>query len=64
MRICPEHHALKTYGGWRIDGEPGRWKWVAPANPKSAGAVTRARKLAATKAKAGIMGNRNKPRRT
>jgi hypothetical protein len=51
-RLCAEHHALKTYGGWRIEGGPGNWKWVAPENPKSAGAISRARKLATAKAKA------------
>jgi len=70
VRLCPEHHALKTYGGWRIQGEPGNWKWVAPAQPKSAGAISRARKLAAAKAKARAKANvhvtegRNPPRRT
>jgi len=52
VRLCPEHHALKTYGGWKIEGEPGHWKWIAPAHPKSAGAISRARKVAAAKAKA------------
>ena len=51
VRLCPEHHALKTYGGWRIEGGPGTWKWIAPADPKSAGFIARARKLAAAKAK-------------
>jgi hypothetical protein len=65
----PEHHALKTYGGWRIEGEPGNWKWVAPARPKSAGAISRARKLAAAKAKATkdkakATKDRNDPRQT
>jgi hypothetical protein len=60
VRLCPEHHVLKTYGGWTIEGRPGDWKWVAPARPKSAGAISRARKLAAAKAKAKV----NSPRRT
>jgi hypothetical protein len=69
VRLCPEHHALKTYGGWRIEGEPGNWKWVAPAHPKSGGAVARARKLAAAKAKAkttkaSVTKDRNSPRQT
>jgi hypothetical protein len=69
VRLCPEHHALKTYGGWRIEGEPGNWKWVAPAHPKSGGAIARARKLAAAKAKAkmtkaNVAKDRNSPRRT
>jgi hypothetical protein len=62
VRLCPEHHALKTHSGWRIEGKPGEWKWIAPAHPKSAGAISRARKLAAAKAKA--TRDRNKPRRT
>jgi hypothetical protein len=62
VRLCPEHHALKTHGGWRIEGKPGAWKWIAPARPKSAGAISRARKVAAAKAKA--TRERNKPRRT
>lgn len=64
MRLCPEHHALKTYGGWRIEGGPGNWKWVAPARPKSAGAIARASKLATAKAKANVIKDRNKLRRT
>jgi hypothetical protein len=59
-RLCPEHHDLKTYGGWRLEGAPGRWKWVAPAHPKSARYIARARQLAAAKAKA----KRNQPRQT
>jgi hypothetical protein len=59
-RLCPEHHALKTYGGWRLEGGPGHWDWIAPLHPKSAGFIARARQLAAAKAKA----KRNNPRRT
>jgi hypothetical protein len=62
VRLCPEHHALKTHSGWRIEGKPGEWKWIAPEHPKSAGAISRARKLAAVKAKAAE--ERNTPRRT
>ena len=51
-RLCPEHHALKTYGGWRLEGGPGHWDWIAPAHPKSAGYITRARRLAAAKGRA------------
>jgi hypothetical protein len=57
-RLCSQHHALKTYGGWRLTGRPGRWGWKAPANPPSAGFIVRARRLAATKA------THNRPRRT
>jgi hypothetical protein len=48
--LCPEHHALKTHGGWRLQGKPGSWKWIAPAHPKSAQYIARARRLAAAKA--------------
>jgi hypothetical protein len=51
-RLCPEHHDLKTYGGWRLEGAPGRWRWIAPAHPKSARYIAGARKLAAAKAAA------------
>jgi hypothetical protein len=72
VRLCPQHHSLKTYGGWRIEGEPGNWRWVAPENPKSAGALSRARKVATAKAKAkaeakseeNVQKDRNDPRRT
>jgi hypothetical protein len=52
VRLCPEHHDLKTHGGWRIEGGPGRWRWIAPENPPSAGFIKRAGKVAAAKAKA------------
>jgi hypothetical protein len=52
VRLCPEHHAMKTYGGWRLEGSPGDWKWIGPAHPKSARAIAKARKVAAAKAKA------------
>ena len=52
VRLCPDCHALKTFGGWRLEGKPGKWKWIAPARPKSAQYITRARKLAAAKANA------------
>lgn len=59
-RLCPEHHDLKTYGGWRLLGGPGKWRWIAPQHPKSAQYIARARKLAAARANA----TRNRPRRT
>ena len=49
-RLCPEHHDLKTYGGWRLEGGPGQWAWVPPKRPPSAGYIKRARKLAAARA--------------
>jgi hypothetical protein len=59
-RLCPEHHDLKTHGGWRLVGGPGHWGWIAPAQPKSAHYIARAKKLAAAKAKA----KRNRPSQT
>jgi len=32
-RICPHHHFLKTYEGWRVVGEPGNWDLVPPDDP-------------------------------
>jgi hypothetical protein len=64
VRMCPEHHALKTFGGWRLEGTPGNFRWVAPAHPKSEGAISRARKLAVAKAAAGVTTDRNRLRRT
>jgi hypothetical protein len=52
VRLCPAHHALKTYGACAVRGAPGGWNWLNPEHPKSAGYVTRARRLAAAKAKA------------
>jgi hypothetical protein len=63
VRLCPQCHDLKTYGGWRLEGEPGAWKWIAPAHPKSAGYIARARKLAAAKGRARAARQRNFPRR-
>jgi hypothetical protein len=60
VRLCPEHHDLKTHGGWRLEGEPGTFKWVAPLHPKSAQEIARARKLAAAKGNA----QRDRPLRT
>jgi len=61
-RLCPEHHDLKTHGGWRLVGGPGHWDWIPPAHPKSANYIARARKMAAAKAKA--QAKRNLPRQT
>ena len=57
-RLCPAHHDMKSSGGWKIVGRPGRWKWVAPEKPPTAGRIARSRRLSAAKAK------RNLPRRT
>ena len=64
VRLCPDCHALKTFGGWRLEGEPGNWKWIAPAHPKSAQFIARARKLAAAKGKVFVQKDRNRPRQT
>ena len=29
-RLCRYHHAMKTYRGWRLEGEPGSWRWLRP----------------------------------
>lgn len=60
VRLCPEHHDLKTYGGFRIEGGPGDWQWIAPEHPRSARYIALARRLAAAKGKA----KRNDPRQT
>jgi hypothetical protein len=50
-RICPAHHAMKTYGNWTLSGSVGKWKWTPPARPLSAGAISRTRRVATAKAK-------------
>jgi hypothetical protein len=47
--LCSGHHDMKTYGGWKIAGGPGRWKWVPPKDPPSAGRIARARRVAAAR---------------
>ena len=29
-RVCPYHHDLKTYFGWKVAGAPGTWELVPP----------------------------------
>ena len=29
-RLCTYHHRLKSVSGYRIEGGPGAWRWVAP----------------------------------
>jgi hypothetical protein len=29
-RCCRYHHRLKTHKGWRLEGGPGRWRWLSP----------------------------------
>jgi hypothetical protein len=55
-RLCVYHHDLKTHGGWRLEGKPGAWRWVAPARPRSAGYIARAKRLAAIKGRAQTSG--------
>ncbi|HWE67858.1 MAG TPA: HNH endonuclease signature motif containing protein [Acidimicrobiales bacterium] len=52
VRLCPPHHAMKTYGGWRLIGPTGRKRWVPPAQPLSAQQINRARKVEAARGKA------------
>ena len=66
VRLCPSCHRLKTDGGWRLEGRPGAWKWVAPAKPPSAAQMARVRKVAVAKgkAKAFVKKDPSGPRRT
>jgi hypothetical protein len=57
-RLCGPHHAMKTHGGWRLQGNAGAWKWAPPLHPPSAGRIARAGKVAVAKA------NRNTPRQS
>ena len=52
VRLCPAHHDMKTNGGWKIVGAHGRWKWVPPQKPPTAGRIARRRRLSAARAKA------------
>jgi hypothetical protein len=31
-RLCRWHHYMKTHCGYEITGEPGSWRWNAPAS--------------------------------
>jgi hypothetical protein len=57
-RLCAAHHDMKTNGGWKLGGGPGRWTWNPPPKPPSAGRISRNRRLTAAKAR------RDKPLRT
>ena len=46
-RLCPEHHDMKTHGGWKLVRAKDRWRWLAPEHPPSAGRIARERRLAA-----------------
>ncbi len=30
---CRWHHYMRTYKGWRLEGEPGAWRWAGPDPP-------------------------------
>ncbi len=66
VRLCSSCHKLKTDGGWRLEGRPGAWKWVAPPKPPSARQMDRVRKVAVAKAKAKAFAKKDPsgPRRT
>jgi hypothetical protein len=64
VRLCPECHKLKTDGGWRLEGRPGAWQWVAPAKPPSAQQMARIRKVAVAKSKTFVKKDPSGPRRT
>jgi hypothetical protein len=57
-RLCAPHHRMKTDGGWRLEGRPGQWEWVAPTRPPTAGRMGRTRKVTMARAA------RNQPRLT
>jgi hypothetical protein len=48
-RLCPEHHDMKTHGGWKLVRAKDRWRWLPPDNPPSAERIARARRLAAVR---------------
>jgi hypothetical protein len=39
-RLCRWHHYLRTYRGWRLEGEPGSWNWVSPPSGTASGRGT------------------------
>ena len=36
-RVCPRHHDMISYQGWRLEGGPGAWRFVAPEGTAGAG---------------------------
>ena len=44
--------APKTYGGWKIKGQPGNRRWVPPDEPPTAGRIARTRRVTAARATA------------
>ncbi len=33
-RLCRHHHYLRTHKGFRLEGGPGTWRWLAPDDPQ------------------------------
>jgi hypothetical protein len=38
VRLCSWHHHQKHYRGWKLEGGPGRWRFVKPPDPPPPGA--------------------------
>ena len=36
-RLCPRHHDMISYQGWRLEGGPGAWRFVAPVGSAGGG---------------------------
>lgn len=34
-RLCSFHHRLKSVSGYRIEGGPGAWRWIAPTSARA-----------------------------
>ena len=56
VRLCPDCHALKTFGGWRLEGKPGGLEMDRAGASEERQFIAKARKLAAAKAKAKAKG--------
>jgi len=41
--LCPSHHRQLTHDGYRLEGGPGRWRWIGPDGTIFADDHTRAR---------------------
>jgi hypothetical protein len=48
VRLCAYHHHQKHHAGWRIDGGPGQWRWIAPDDKSFPDAATESAKPAGT----------------
>ncbi|MFN2506301.1 MAG: hypothetical protein ABR540_19150, partial [Acidimicrobiales bacterium] len=57
-RLCRWHHHLKTYCGYRLDGTPGNWRWMAPEEPAGGegGAPLYGTRVVSTAVAAGVVG--------